>query len=355
MKIKINKSIIENIVSNMQSFLEKKDNSQITSHIYIEANENRLLIKATDYEMYLETEVKNIDIETNGIITANGKKLLDIIKILKNEDIILEKDEENLIIKQNKTIFKLQTFNANEYPKFQKIEDKNILNCNSLEIINALKKIFPTIDQNNPKFELNGALIDIKNDYINIVSTDTKRLSIIKIDENKNENENQLIIPKRAISEIIKIFFDNIEVFYDENSLIIKSNNYTLHTKLINGTYPNYERIIPTNFKHNINLPKDKVTESIKIINSISHNIKIKISKNSINFESTNEENSEAKTNFEFNSNIDDFTIIVTSKFISDFLNLIDNNEFTLNLNEEKLPFVIESNKLKTIIMPIII
>jgi DNA polymerase-3 subunit beta len=354
MEIKINKSLIENVISNMQPFLERKDNSQITSHIYLEAENNNLNIKATDYEMSLETNIKNIEINQNGKITANGKKLLDVIKILRNEDIILKKEEDNLIIKQNKTQFKLQTFDANEYPKIKNIEQDNKLNCNSIEILNALKKVFPTIDQNNPKYELNGALIDIKENYTNIVSTDTKRLSLIKL-ESQNSIEKSLIIPKRAINEIIKIFFDNIEIYFDETNLAIKSQNYTLYTKLINGQYPNYERIIPNGFKYSIELPKDKIIESIKIINSVSSDIKINITKNNIEFESTNEENSEAKTNFEFNSNIENFKIIVTSKFVLDFLNLISDNKFSLNLNEEKLPFVIEADNLKTIIMPIIL
>ncbi|HIP26631.1 MAG TPA: DNA polymerase III subunit beta, partial [Flavobacteriaceae bacterium] len=118
MKIRVNKPLIESILINLQAFLEKKDASQITSHVYIEAINNQVTIKATDSEIGLIISSNNIIIEDEGTFTANGKKFLDIIRILKNDEIILETLENNLNIKQDKSKFKLPTFNPQNYPSF---------------------------------------------------------------------------------------------------------------------------------------------------------------------------------------------------------------------------------------------
>ena len=157
----------------MQPFLEKKDASSITSHIYLEINNSVLILKATDYEVGLDSRTSNINESIDGKATTNGANLLGIIKRLKNDDIIIETHDNNLIIKQNKSSFKLPMYDANEYPSFPTTTELNTLDISTISLINAIRKITPAIDNNNPKFELNGALIDIKNTkiYRNLVFT----------------------------------------------------------------------------------------------------------------------------------------------------------------------------------------
>lgn len=154
MKITVSKSIIENILIYAQPFLEKKDTSQITSHVYINVNDSKLTIKATDYEIGFEVSTDKINIISTGSITANGKKLLDIVKILKDGEINLEVKNDMLYISQSHSNFKLPTFSYNEFPEFPTYEGKNRISIESHSLIESLKKITPAIDTNNPKFEL---------------------------------------------------------------------------------------------------------------------------------------------------------------------------------------------------------
>ena len=175
MKFTIAKSIFENVVSSMQPFLEKKDASAITSHIYLEVINAKLILKATDYEIGLESVISDLTDTIDGKATVNGSNLLGIIKRLKNDDIIIEAVENNLNIKQNKSNFKLPSYEANEYPSLAAMDNLKRLDINTINLINSIRKITPAIDNNNPKFELNGALINIKADKINFVATDTRR------------------------------------------------------------------------------------------------------------------------------------------------------------------------------------
>jgi DNA polymerase-3 subunit beta len=354
MKFTTQKSKFEIIISSMQPFLEKKDSSAITSHIYIEVLNNKLIIKSTDYEMGLQAIIDDITDIEDGKATVNGSNLLNIIRRLKNENIVFEVDSNDLKITQNKSSFKLPMYNANEYPNFPDKKDLNSLDINTINLINSIKKITPAIDTNNPKYELNGSLLDIKEDKINFVATDTRRLAIAYL-RNISNKPMQIIIPKKAIIEIQKLFFDETTIQYDETNLILSNNNYTFFTKLINGKFPDYERIIPSNLKYNFQVSKAILVESIKLITSLKPNIKITFSSSNILFESVDED-SESKTQIDTILNIEDsFYIAVNSKYLLDFLTTSDNENINIGFNESNLPFCLEDDKFKTIIMPIIL
>ena len=354
MKFTINKNMIENIISSMQPFLEKKDASAITSHIYFEVDSNCLILRSTDYEMGLEAIIEDITNFDEGKSTVNGSNLLNIIRRLKDNDIIFEVINNDLNIKQGRSSFKLPMYDANEYPSFPNLDNLVNLDINIINLINSVKKITPAIDNNNPKFELNGALLDIKSNKINFVSTDTRRLAVSNL-QNLSNKETQIIIPKKAIIEIQKLFLDDATISYDETNLMLSNNKMKFFTKLINGKFPDYERIIPSNLKHSFSLSKSSLIESIKLVTSLKPNIKITFTNNSILFESVDED-SEAQTTLDVVLNIEEsFYIAVNSKYLLDFLSTSINENITVGFNESNLPFYLEDDKFITIIMPIIL
>jgi len=355
MNLKLNKSVLENMLVSLQSFLEKKDISSITSHIYIQAGHSEIIMKASDYEIGLQISTDQGNVLEAGSTTANGKKLLDVIRPLKGEEIELSLIENMLHIKQNRSKFKLPTFDPNEFVQFPQTQEKPKIEIDSLQLIRSLKKITPAIDTNNPKFELNGALLDISSQNINFVSTDTRRLAITKTASNA-QSELMLIIPKKAILEIQKLFIDKIDIFYDETHLMIKSVNSFFFTKLINGKFPDYQRIIPKSIKSSLTLPKSAMIDAIRQITTISNDLKLTIDSNAIYFESLSEDNIEAKTEMHLEKGLSEpITLAVNSRYILDFLAQIETTEFLFELNEANLPFILKSGDFQTIIMPIII
>ena len=354
MKIRAQKQIIESILINLQPFLEKKDASQITSHLLFTTQDDKCVVKATDGEIGLKIVTDQIDIDQPGSFTAHGKKLLDIIRILKDDEIVLELLDNTLIIKQKHSKFKLPTFDANAYPSFPTIDDKPQISLDSLSLIQNLKKISPAIDTNNPKFELNGALINIKEDATDLVGTDTRRLAIATI-PSTNSEPLSLIVPKKAILEIQKLFLDQIDIFYDETNLIITNENYFFYTRLINGKFPDYQRIIPASTKHQVTLPKREMIDAIKMITTISQEIKMTLLSDTIIFHSLSADNVEAKTEIELQTGLNDkFEISFNSRYILDFISQVDKNEFLMEFNEPSLPFIVKSDNFITIIMPIV-
>jgi DNA polymerase-3 subunit beta len=218
------------------------------------------------------------------------------------------------------------------------------------ELNKAIKKIYPVIDNNNPKYELNGALFDLK-EKTNFVSTDTRRLAVYY--SNANARESKIIVPKRSIAEIKRIIRDDMQIYYDDVYLILKNEDTLFFTKLINGKFPAYEKIIPQTLKYELSLSKNEFLSHLKQVSIISNEVKITINSDKIVFESISDETMQAKTSFETATPIEEFTFAVNSRYVMDFLNVIENDTFVLGLNEPNIPFVLKDENFITIVMPL--
>ena len=353
MKIRAQKQVIESILVNLQPFLEKRDASQITSHIHFRTRNDDCVVRATDNEIGLQIVTREFIVEHPGAFTANGKKLLDIIRILKDDEIVLELFDNAVMIKQKHSKFKLPVFDAEAFPSFPSIDEKPKIVLDSLRLIRNLKKITPAIDTNNPKHELNGALINIKENKTDLVGTDTRRLAVATI-ESPSSQELSLILPKKAILEIQKLFLDRIEIHYDETTLIITNEDYFFFTRLINGKFPDYERIIPHSLKFQLQLPKKEMLDAIRMITTISQDIRITFLSDAVLFNALSEDNVEAKTEIELQTGVPEkLEISLNSRYLLDFLAQVDHDTFTIGINESTLPFVVRDENFITIIMPI--
>lgn len=161
MEFQLNKQKFESTLSLLQPFLDKKDFTEITSHIYISTVNNVLEIKAHDYEsgLIVKIEDDSLQINSEGKATVNGTKIFNTIKALKNDVIKVKTDGNNLIVSQKRTTLKLPMFNPEQY-KFPNLEDNEFqkIDIDIDEFISSIKKVLPTSDTNNIKQELNGVL-----------------------------------------------------------------------------------------------------------------------------------------------------------------------------------------------------
>ena len=103
MKLSINKNTLESAVILCNAYVEKKDSSTITSHLFFHADEDKLLIKASDYEIGINYKIKKIRVESSGFATANAKSIADVIKSLNNEEVVLETIDNFLFVRQKST------------------------------------------------------------------------------------------------------------------------------------------------------------------------------------------------------------------------------------------------------------
>lgn len=359
MKFTVQKAIFETTLNKIQPFLDKKE-YEIMSNIFMEtqsdAQNDFLVLKATDSELSIETKI-DIKKESDGATIINGKEILKTIKALRDEEIKIEILDKEMQITQHTFQSNLAIFETNNFPKNFIEDSESIVNIDNQIFMKNIKKILPVIDQNNKKIAISGALLELKDYGLNFVATDTKRLSIVREKIQTTDNFS-IIIPKRALNEIVKLFGaeKNFQILKTNSEFIIKSNSYIFTTKIINERFPDYEKIMPKDFVFDINLQKSQILEKINIIRPISEKIHMNFVKNKIIF-STFLDDSRHKATDELlleNELENNFSITFEARYLIDFINHIQTPDFAFLANDPMKPFMVKSQNFSTIILPII-
>lgn len=367
MKITLQKQELESILTNLQSFLNT-DITQITSHILLQTINNEIILKATNNEMGIKAKIQNEAINEDEKITISGKNFLNLIKPLDNEKIELTNDNERIKIKQKSTTIFLDQFIADEFPTFPENYESTKLNIDSKNFIDSLKKIHPIIPNNYPKEEFKNAFIDIQEYKINFVSTDGKRLEMLGFKTQSIDKLN-FMISKKAIGEIKKLFNESINIYFSDNNIIIENDKYTFWTRIPNGKYIDYERIIPKSFKYEIIINKEKLLDHLKKANS--NTTKFTINKNQITLDAYPDDektskNHDVNTFFDLDSadnknfidkiKDENEIIFLNGKHIIDYLMYADTANIKFCINENKnAACIFESDNFTLILMPIIL
>lgn len=313
-----------------------------------ESTTTGIVLKATDYIESGEINIPLIDNSSFDAFSVNGKDLLTILKVVKKDEVTLEINNDSITIKHGRSKANIELFAEPQH--FEK-EDQ-IINTISISkhMLDAFKNAehSVTVDRNN-KPALNGILLDNTADGLNIVSTDTRRLTVQSLIGNANISKN--ILPKEAIRSILKFAKVDSQLFITNSSFFIKSNSMFYSCKKISADYPTYEKIIPKSYNNKIDINKDTFISIIKEVSLFEPEIDIKIANGKIlaadaEQKCTTVENiSDTTANIEFRAN---------SKYILDFLSIVDEDTVQICFNDANLPFSLVYKNIIEIIMPIV-
>ena len=150
-----------------------------------------------------------------------------------------------------------------------------------------------------------------------------------------------------------KLFSDDVEIYYNDEILIITNSEFEFFTKLINRKFPDYEKIVPSSFEKIVEIPRDKMVEGIKSISMLCEMSKITIDAQKIKFESISEIQDEANNEIDVDLNLEnEISFVVKSRNLMDFLTNVDEDKFTLKFKNPDVMFVVESNNFMTILVP---
>ncbi len=347
----LNKNQLTNAVSIAVAYMPK--DGDFTGKITVEGVQGNIFVKSSDW---IQTViVKNIPFQSSDLtkdyfepFTIDGKKLLTALKAAKTDEIVFDIQNEHINIKAGRSKVKIETTAETQNIKIQKGETCLTMTDN---LIDNFKKVLHAVDTGNPKPELNGILFQSNSGTSNIVGTDTRRLSIVSY--NEASNDFNVIIPKEGVVSIIKLFDSlGVDAYISDTMLTIATDTIEYSTKLINGKFPDYRRIIPKGHTQKVTLNKQKFYELIKEASLFIPEIKIVISDGNITI-ADNDGNCETKDSIDDeNANIGFY---INSKLVLDFLSSYDGEAIQLGFNEKNLPisFIADSNYCE-VCMPIV-
>lgn len=249
MQLKFQRDTLLKPVLLTSGFVEKKQTMPILANIYLKKVGDLVTIIANDMEIQVTLSICG-GIEGDDLeITLPAKKFQDVLKALPDEEIILKVADNKVTVKSGRTKYNLQSQAADHYPLL-KVSDEVIgqFTMAQRDLRELIAKVQYSMAINDSRVFLNGLLLEIKNNQLHLVATDAHRLSLVNFALADMVPDLSAIIPRKTILELYRLLGDNEEVVTIKlyaNQVLFATASSQLITKVIDGKYPDYERVIP--------------------------------------------------------------------------------------------------------------
>jgi DNA polymerase-3 subunit beta len=268
-------------LSNVQNIVEKKNTMPILSHFLLDAGKKGSYIVATDLETAIKEPVV-MKVEEAGKLCIPARKLFEIVREI-DGDLSLEtvgepaSDGGWLKVKAGTSEFKLACLSANEFPAWPAMEGEEEIIIDSKALMEMIEKTIYSAGESDTRYTLNGLLFHIqtKSKLLTVVGTDGHRLAfIVKEMEGEGKEEKRLIVPRKAVSELRKFLNGEVEktkILIGKNHLLFSvEGDVQFLTRLIEGTYPNYENVIPQANEKKVSVNKEALTKALRRVSVMS-------------------------------------------------------------------------------------
>jgi DNA polymerase-3 subunit beta len=363
MQIKINREILLKPLTSVSSIVERRHTLPILSNLLLEAKSNNIQLTATDLEMQISL---NIESKFSGELstTISAKKLLDICRSLpEGVDIDMQSNDSRITVKAGKSRFNLQTLPAADYPIMTKVTGSNtLIQISQIALKKLLKQVEFAMAQQDIRYYLNGLLIEVNENKLNIVGTDGHRLSFTSTTLSKNYDKTDVIIPRKTVVELIKLLDDSeeeVSIEFNTGQVNFSFSDIQLISKVIDGKFPDYHRVIPVGHQNTFSVNRMMVLTAMQRASILSNEkyrgIRMVLSNNNLKLISTNTEQEEAEEELEIDYAKDGLDIGFNVTYLIDVLNNV--NDETINFsfadaNSSCLITVPNDENYKYVVMP---
>lgn len=363
MQIKINRDVLLKPLMNVTGIVERRHTLPILSNLLIEAENNNIKLTATDLEMQISL---NIASELNDKLstTISAKKFLDICRSLPDAiDIDMISKDSRMTVKAGKSRFNLQTLPSADYPIMTKVAGETVtIKISQIELKRLLKQVEFAMAQQDIRYYLNGLLLEVNQNRLNLVGTDGHRLSFTSAILNQTYEKNEVILPRKTVIELIKLLEDNddeVTIEIATGQVNFAFGEISLISKVIDGKFPDYHRVIPTAHSNTFTANRVEILTAMQRASILSNEkyrgIRMVLSENNLKLISTNTEQEEAEEELEITYNQESLDIGFNVTYLIDVLN--NTQQETVNFsfadaNSSCLITLPEDNDYKYVVMP---
>jgi DNA polymerase-3 subunit beta len=369
MKATINKNEILPVLAKIQGLTGRKTNLAITTNILIQTVESAISITATDLETGFEGFYP-ANIENQGIIAINARKLYEIVRDFPSEDIHLNEIENHWIEIGNQTVeYHIVGLNPDDFPEIPTIEELEFFEIDSASFAKMIEKtVIISGAPDDTRAHIIGVFAERIEDesqkIFRLVATDGSRLSKADYIFDKEFNLPaglNVLIPKKGLMEVAK-FLDSdgqVKIGIKDNNFIVKKEKETLIIRLLEGDFPKYGDIVIKVDGYDIQMDRQLFLMMLKRMSILSSDeykgVIFHFSQNKLRINSTNPDIGESKEDMDISYQGDPIEVMYNPKFFIDTLSVLNEDNVIINIVDEEKPCKIEGEKDKTylsVIMP---
>lgn len=352
MQFRIEKENFFKALSRVQGIVEKRNTMPILSNVLIEANKDEICLTATDLEVGMRSAYP-ATILSPGKVTVSAKKLHEIIKELPEQDIVFTAKENCWIeIRCGKSLFNLVGLSADEFPYFPYPEQENFLSLNSDQLKDMIEKTSFSMSSDESKYNLNGiffrSIEENGRNLLRLVATDGHRLAMIQRPLEAThiaELARGVIFPRKGIHELKKMAEEgetDILLGFLDNNAVIKKNHTVVVMRLVDGDFPDYNRVIPKNNELEILLTSNAFFHTLRrmaiLSSEKSRGVKIQLRADSMEISSSNPELGDAREDLDINYDGPELSIGFNARYLLDILQVMDEKQTRLLVKDHLSP-----------------
>jgi DNA polymerase III subunit beta len=326
---------------------------QLLGGILLEAGEDSVRLSATDVEISVQTS-SPAEVEEEGRVVIPARIFNDIVRSLPAGSFSLEHDDSagTVRLAAGENEYRIRTYPADDFPQLPSFDAEVAFRMSGEVLVQTVEKVSRSYSRDETRPVLTGILISFEENRVRMVTTDSYRLSIkeTELATTTFEGSREAIIPARAMQEVSRIFSGSeekeVEVSLSENQALFKVGDVLFGTRLIDGNFPEYRRLLPTAFEREISVDREELMGTLRRVNLFAQRqtppvpVSLSFSEGAVEVIVRNGEVGEAHERLPATSE-DDFLIAFNPSYLLDGVSAIDTDKVVFKLNEALKPGLI--------------
>ena len=343
--------------------VERRQTMPALSNLLIRGNDQGLSITATDLEVELIATL-DMELEDQGTTTIPARKLLDICRSLPDQaKIAVNSSNEKVKVSSGRSRFSLATLPAEDFPTIDDLElDQNVV-IKEADFKALIEKTAFAMAQQDVRYYLNGLLLEVDAEQIRTVATDGHRLALSQLDHKSDiDGSRQIILPRKGVQELLRLLSseDNqITVAIGKNHLRVNLANLQFTSKLIDGRFPEYQRVLPEECDNRAKIDKVQLKQALTRASILSNEkykgIRLILDDNTMVIQAHNPEHEEAEDEIEINYKGDRLEVGFNVVYLLDVLNALESDTVEViiqDANSSALIIAPDSQVSRYVVMP---
>jgi DNA polymerase-3 subunit beta len=342
MKLTIQREIFLKPLQQVAGVVERRQTLPILGNVLINATKKGVKLTATDLEVELQTQL-SVNVDEVGDSTLPARKLLDICRALpESAEIDVTVKEDRAQIRSGKSRFTLTTLPASEFPVVDKIKSARTFQVAQNDLRWLIERTAFSMAQQDVRYYLNGLMLEPSRGMLRAVATDGHRLALCEYAVDVGEDEvQQVIVPRKGVQELHRLLEDDkkpIQVEIGTNHIRITTGELRFTSKLIDGRFPDYHRVIPKGADKRLLVKREMLRQALTRTSILSNEkyrgIRLDVSKNNLKIQAHNPDQEEAIEEIEINYENDPLLIGFNVTYLLDVLAAINADEVEIMLTD---------------------
>jgi DNA polymerase-3 subunit beta len=362
MKFSASRETILKPLQTVVGVVERRQTMPILSNVLLGVQGGKLNVTATDLEVEMVADA-DVRVDTAGDITVPGRKLHEICRALPDgANLEVSLSGERLTVKAGRSRFTLSTLRAADFPTVEELAAKQTLKISRQDLRRLVEKTHFSMAQQDVRYYLNGLLLETEGKKLRAVATDGHRLALSEVElAGAAARDEQLIVPRKGVLELGRLVDGegNVEIALGANHIRVQIDGIRLTSKLIDGRFPEYARVIPHQPKNVLSADRNLLRQALQrtaiLSNEKYRGVRLELNGNTVVLQANNPEQEEAVETLEVAYSGEPMEIGFNVNYLLDALAAVDSEQVELGVTDSNSSCLIREpggNGTKFVVMP---